>query len=63
MASSAEAALDAATALVKPLPPGTREELRDALTAAGTRSSSVRKRADKVANKLGLTKPRRLKIR
>jgi len=60
---SAEAALDSATAVAKPVPSGTRVELRDALTAAGTRSSSLRKRADKVASELGLTKPKRLKIR
>jgi len=60
---SAEAAIDAAPFVARPVPSGTRTELRDALTAASTRFSSVRKRADKAANDLGLPKPKRLKIR
>jgi hypothetical protein len=60
---SAEAAIDAAPFVARPVPSGTRVELRDALTAAGTRFSSLRKRADKTANDLGLPKPKRFKIR
>jgi hypothetical protein len=55
---SAEAAIDAAPFVAKPVPSGTRVELRDALTAAGTRFSSLRKRADKVANELGGSRAR-----
>jgi Cdc6-like AAA superfamily ATPase len=58
---SAEAALDAAVALVRPLPSGTKIDLRDALTVAGHRWSSLRKHAELVADELGLPKPKRAK--
>lgn len=58
---SAEAALDAAVALVRPLPSGTKIDVRDALTVVGHRWSQLRKHAERVADELGLPRAKRAK--